>query len=401
MPSIPIFARALVAAGMLIGTAASSKGADRLPEIAGTVPPTLRTDDMLDYVEGAYFGPLHPARKSKRRNVIKDRMHFRALYRRMIDAYAFYGRQYGVRWDFAVFQMMHETDSLRFTGRTPPGSNNFAGIGVTGDPAHWRTTGDAFESVERGALAHVQHLAAYADLFRKHRPDVQRRVEQLTNTRPDNSELEGRLKKGGVPGSVLEALKKKLKPADYRNLLMQRTAAVEAAVKIGLIAPRTRFTWYHDIKPVTRFDELEGRWAADRNYAEKLAQYAKEFAEFVRNKRRREAAAGNDLRGWFGRWTIDSRHTFGAYNGLQAGSTIAISPAKSTGRDPRDSLRIVHGGRGRIVTATPTRLRYIVTGRVNSVTVELFRKGDRVQGNFSGVRLQDGKSVGGTITGKR
>jgi hypothetical protein len=68
------------------------------------------------------------------------------------------GRCTGVRWDYAFFQMLVETNYLLFTGGVRPEDNNFAGIGATvaGKP------GERFGSVREGILAHLQHLLVYA-----------------------------------------------------------------------------------------------------------------------------------------------------------------------------------------------------------------------------------------------
>ena len=64
----------------------------------------------------------------------------------------------GVRWDYAFFQMLVETNYLLFTGGVRLEDNNFAGIGATaaGKP------GERFGSVREGILAHLQHLLVYA-----------------------------------------------------------------------------------------------------------------------------------------------------------------------------------------------------------------------------------------------
>jgi hypothetical protein len=70
----------------------------------------------------------------------------------------------GVRWDFAFFQMLIETNYLTF--RRPdgapasivPGDNNFAGVGATvsGRP------GERFKDIATGVLAHLQHVLMYS-----------------------------------------------------------------------------------------------------------------------------------------------------------------------------------------------------------------------------------------------
>ena len=70
----------------------------------------------------------------------------------------------GVRWDFAFFQMLIETNYLTF--RRPNGApasmssldNNFAGVGaaITGKP------GEHFNDAATGVLAHLQHVLMYS-----------------------------------------------------------------------------------------------------------------------------------------------------------------------------------------------------------------------------------------------
>jgi hypothetical protein len=70
------------------------------------------------------------------------------------------GECIGVRWDYAFFQMLVETNYLTFTGGVRPGDNNFAGIGATipGKP------GERFASVRQGVHAHLQHVLMYAGI---------------------------------------------------------------------------------------------------------------------------------------------------------------------------------------------------------------------------------------------
>jgi hypothetical protein len=84
-----------------------------------------------------------------------------------------------VRWDYAFFQMLIETNYLTF--RRPDGApagvpatdNNFAGVGATvpGKP------GEHFNDVATGVLAHLQHVLMYST---KHVPNpVARRTRQV------------------------------------------------------------------------------------------------------------------------------------------------------------------------------------------------------------------------------
>lgn len=68
------------------------------------------------------------------------------------------GSGYGVRWDWALFQAVHETNKFRFGGDVSAHQNNFAGIGAVGNSA----PGETFSTVSMGVIAHIQHLAIYA-----------------------------------------------------------------------------------------------------------------------------------------------------------------------------------------------------------------------------------------------
>lgn len=69
-----------------------------------------------------------------------------------------------VRWDYAFFQMVLETNYLMFkrgdgtSGDVGLAQNNFAGIGATGGGV----PGDRFADVKTGVLAQIQHLTAYS-----------------------------------------------------------------------------------------------------------------------------------------------------------------------------------------------------------------------------------------------
>lgn len=81
---------------------------------------------------------------------------------------AFHYRELGegwrIRWDYAFYQMVIETNYLKFRrGDGSPGDvsasqNNFAGIGATGGGV----PGDRFPDVRTGVLAQMQHLVAYS-----------------------------------------------------------------------------------------------------------------------------------------------------------------------------------------------------------------------------------------------
>lgn len=79
-----------------------------------------------------------------------------------------YYKQHGdalrVRWDYAFYQMLIETNYLSYKtgagrwGDVNPRQNNFAGIGTTGGGV----PGDSFKDVSTGVLGQLQHLVAYS-----------------------------------------------------------------------------------------------------------------------------------------------------------------------------------------------------------------------------------------------
>jgi hypothetical protein len=71
--------------------------------------------------------------------------------------YMRHGEELGIRWDYAFFQMMLETDTLKFTGDVDIKQNNFAGLGATGRGAK----GESFKTVSDGVRAHLEHLLMY------------------------------------------------------------------------------------------------------------------------------------------------------------------------------------------------------------------------------------------------
>lgn len=78
--------------------------------------------------------------------------------------YKRHGDSWRVRWDYAFFQMIVETNYLKFqtgsgrSGDVKPQQNNFAGIGTTGGGV----PGDGYPDVSTGVLAQIQHLVAYS-----------------------------------------------------------------------------------------------------------------------------------------------------------------------------------------------------------------------------------------------
>lgn len=76
----------------------------------------------------------------------------------IIPFYEKHGKALGIRWGYAVAQMIKETGYLQFGGDVKTDQNNYAGIGAIGGGA----AGASFLTPEAGVIAQLQHLFAYA-----------------------------------------------------------------------------------------------------------------------------------------------------------------------------------------------------------------------------------------------
>jgi hypothetical protein len=134
--------------------------------------------------------------------------------------YKAHGERYRVRWDYAFYQMLIETNFLTYRapggkwGDVRPSQNNFAGIGATGGGV----PGDRYPDVSTGVLAQIQHLVAYS-------------------------------------GEIVQ------------NPVARRTRDVQQHV-VDLSRALGR--------PVT-WRDLAGRWAVDRKYANTISSIAERF----------------------------------------------------------------------------------------------------------------------------
>jgi hypothetical protein len=84
-------------------------------------------------------------------------------FRNIATLYKEHGERLRVRWDYAFYQMVIETNYLQFRngsgrGDVSANQNNFAGIGTTGGGV----PGDRFPDVSTGVLGQMQHLVAYS-----------------------------------------------------------------------------------------------------------------------------------------------------------------------------------------------------------------------------------------------
>jgi len=78
----------------------------------------------------------------------------------IIPFYKEKGELLGIRWGYAVAQMIKETGYLKFGGVVLAEQNNFAGIGAVAGGAN----GATFSTPEEGVLAHLEHVYAYASM---------------------------------------------------------------------------------------------------------------------------------------------------------------------------------------------------------------------------------------------
>ncbi|HHI81574.1 MAG TPA: hypothetical protein ENJ99_00315 [Rhizobiales bacterium] len=208
-PTVFIRRLAIIAMVVLVQIAAGSARAKRprLPEIrlsaTNQVPVCVTPKRLMAF--------MHSRNHSRR---------LRRLFRNIAYYYKEHGEKLAVRWDYAFFQTMIETNFLTYkTGRgrwgdVDPKAFNFAGIGTTGGGV----PGDKFPDISTGVKAQMQHLIAYSGELQKNPTAPRTRLKQEEIVR----------------------LSRKLR------------------------------------RPV-RFDDLAGRWAVDRKYAHSIEWVARSF----------------------------------------------------------------------------------------------------------------------------
>lgn len=138
-----LLGRALLAAGMM--TISFAAKADKLPPLklsAHNKVPICATPGRIM----AFLKARNPSLRSR--------------FEKIAVNYMQHGQALGVRWDFALFQMVVETNFLKFTGDVDWRQNNFAGLGATGGGVK----GERFDTVSDGVKAHLQHLMVYAGM---------------------------------------------------------------------------------------------------------------------------------------------------------------------------------------------------------------------------------------------
>lgn len=193
-----------------------------------------------------------------------------AKFRNIAAFYKSHGDRHRVRWDYAFFQMLVETNYLLFKnasgqGDVSPSQNNFAGIGTTGGGV----PGDSFPDVSTGVLGQIQHLMAYSG---------ERVADPVANrTREKQDDI------------------------------------ILASQKLG--------------RPVT-FRDLSGRWAVDRRYWRSIASVAEAYNRLFcggpLNERQPEATPSHSEIAAAAPSTVPMRHS--ALAGMPGLGAVAARP---------------------------------------------------------------------------
>ena len=205
--------RALTAAALVVATVGS------LPTRAEAAAPPIRTtgaNAVPPCVTPARLNAFLAHHNEQRGHKLAPR------FRDIARWYKRHGERHSVRWDYAFFQMLLETNFLSYRrangkwGDVNPKQNNFAGLGTTGGGV----PGDSYPDVSTGVLAQIQHLVTYSG-------------ERLEN------------------------------PVGHRTRLKQDVILKSVA------SIRT--------KRAVTFADLARRWAADRHYGQSIERLANVF----------------------------------------------------------------------------------------------------------------------------
>jgi hypothetical protein len=216
------------------------------PEIllsASNTIPTCVTPDRLDAI------------------LLERNPKLEAKFRGIAGLYKIHGEKVGVRWDYAFYQMILETNSLLFTGDVKARQNNFAGLGATGGGV----PGESFADVSTGVLAQLQHLVAYAGQkvenpvakrTRDNQDDIIAKSKRLgrvvrfgdlTNRWAADSRyarsidtLAARFRDGMCNGRAFDKIAAVVPPVAVQPVAVQPTAAQPAAVEKAAPAPRRK-----------------------------------------------------------------------------------------------------------------------------------------------------------------
>ncbi len=144
-------------------------------------------------------------------------------FRDIASHYKRHGEALRLRWDYAFFQMILETNYLLFKNGTGQGDvnarqNNFAGIGTTGGGV----PGDNFPDASTGVLAQMQHLVAYSG------EHVATPVARRTREMQDD---------------IIQRSKKLGRPMTFKDLTRRWAADRRYGASIESVASRFRSTY--------------------------------------------------------------------------------------------------------------------------------------------------------------
>lgn len=218
----------LLAFLLLPGTAQAAALPRILTSADNAVPACVTPAALMRFVDN---------RNAKIHRQIDPRFtHIAALYQRIGSCVARAPEKcVAVRWDYAFFQMLIETNYLTF--RRPDGTpasmssldNNFAGVGavISGKP------GEHFNDAATGVLAHLQHVLMYSTL-RVPNP-VAKRTRQ-------------------VQDDVQDAMRHLHRPVTFGDLARQWTGNDHNAyaTEMQQLAEKYAATYCHDQAPELR-----------------------------------------------------------------------------------------------------------------------------------------------------
>lgn len=213
-PTTPVVQRMMTLACAALLYVWPLSGAHALPEIRMTetnrVPSCVTPARLMQFL-----AERNPNVQPKFRNIA-------ALYEQ-------HGRANNVRWDYAFFQMIVETNALLFKngsgkGDVSPQQNNFAGIGTTGGGV----PGDSFADVSTGVLGQFQHLIAYSG------ERVADPVGQRTRERQDD---------------IIERSRALKRPVTFRDLARRWAVDARYGTTIEGVASRFRATYCNGAEP--------------------------------------------------------------------------------------------------------------------------------------------------------
>ena len=221
----------------LPGVVGATTSANALPEIRmherNRVPACVTPERLMQYME-------------QRNRALPER------FKRIAAYYKMHGEQQRIRWDYAFYQMLIETNFLTYRtgagkwGDVKPTQNNFAGIGATGGGV----PGDRYPNVSTGVLAQIQHLVAYSgeivvNPVAPRTREVQQKVVELSRAvgRPLNyRDLAGRWAADRKYGQSIEFIAERFRAQFCNGQPEQQIAANERAPTTAAIAPtKARF----------------------------------------------------------------------------------------------------------------------------------------------------------------